>query len=779
MPVPSAQAVASSALRAVSLLTQCGESLPPGLKEKLLAWQAAPPTDPLEIEELLAPLVLLRTTVENDGAIVSEPGGAPARLLQHGWRSYLVSIRNPFGIRAVLASADFSTPPDLPNMLAPGVLGVVSRDPSPKAFLADQPRESVARAVEPLWLQAELAQTTELSGLPLEYTVLSCYARDSGVKSAPLAVVAAETEAVPSLARSATSRALTQMKHVARPYSASIVFDVEASREIIIDVHEPDGRSTVAAVTVTDELGRAYPSKAMRLAPDMIFQEHVYRATGEPIRLPNGRYSVRATRGPEYRPVSAEVEVTDSTSAIPLVLDRWVETVARGYYAGDPHIHAAGCSHYHTPTEGVAPETMIRHIRGEGLAIGSVLTWGPCYYYQKQFFSGDSISPAASLENPPMQAAQGITWEPQPTDVDQLSMLRYDVEISGFPSSHSGHTVLLGLRDQNYPGTAGLEDWPSWNMPIHRWAHEQGAFTGYAHCGVGLAVGTEELPNYVVPAFASIGANELIVDVPHGLADFQAGAQFSPAAELNIWYHLLNVGYRTLMMGETDYPCMYDEGPGVGRTYVQLPQAPSGPRALETWLAGLRTNASYFGDGRSHVFDFAVDGDSVREQRRDAPATVQVSAVVTAWLPENSPTTLTLGGSRYSAPMGWHLERARIDNTQRVLVELVVNGYPVACQEIVADGSEQQLTFDLDVRHSSWVALRILRSVHTQPIFIEVGGRPIRASRRSAQWLADSVDALWEEKQGFIRDAERNDARQAYERARSIYLDRRDECDAD
>ena len=30
--------------------------------------------------------------------------------------------------------------------------------------------------------------------------------------------------------------------------------------------------------------------------------------------------------------------------------------------------------------------------------------------------------------------------------------MRYDVEVSGFPSSHAGHVVLLGLKEQDYPG---------------------------------------------------------------------------------------------------------------------------------------------------------------------------------------------------------------------------------------------------------------------------------------------------------------------------------------
>ena len=69
--------------------------------------------------------------------------------------------------------------------------------------------------------------------------------------------------------------------------------------------------------------------------------------------------------------------------------------------------------------------------------------------------------------------------------------------------------------------------------------------------------------------------------------------------------------------------------------------------------------------------------------------------------------------------------------------------------------------------------------MHTQPIFLEVYGRPIRASRRSAQWLHDSVDQLWKAKSGFILEIERDAARQAYDEAQAIYLSTREECEAD
>ncbi len=768
MSEPAAQPLLASATRAVRKLRELGDPPPDEVTARLAKLADDPLGDGVaaEAEELLRPYVLVEVSVDERAGTTSRPGAAPPRLVQHGWRSFLVRVANPHRIEGRLSG------------LAPGVYGVIDQHSHSARIALPDTVDSVPR-IRDAWMQARLATSGDLSGLEAEYQVVSVYSRDGGRRSGRLTFMTVVEEPAATLTRPAGALAGRRMMMGTTEHAATFEFDCAPAREIRLDVREPDGASSVAAIVVRDAQGRSYPSTAMRLAPDMFFHEHVYRATGEAIVLPDGDYAISVRRGPEYREARVDVHVDTDTDAVELRLDRWVDPAGHGYYSGDPHIHAGGCSHYNVPSEGVTPETMIRHVRGEGLWLGSVLTWGPCYYHQKQFFSGESISPPALLENPAMQRAQGMTWEPQTTDRDGQSLLRYDVEVSGFPSSHSGHVILLGLTDQDYPGTELIEDWPSWNLPIMRWGHSQNALVGYAHCGLGLAAGTDELPNHVVPGFQSIGSNEIIVDVPLGAADFQAGAEVAPAAELNIWYHLLNVGFRTLMLGETDYPCIYDEGPGVGRTYVRLPSPPQGPRALETWIAGLKDGASYFGDGRSHVFDLAVDGDVAREHRLGEPGAVRVTATVAAWLPEQPPPPPEPGRPAYSAPVGWHLERARLGESREVLLELVVNGVAVASRRLVADGAEHPVGFDVTLERSSWVALRILRSVHTQPVFVEAGGRPIRASKRSAQWLHDSVDALWAAKSGFIREAERAGARAAYDAAQAVYLTRRDECEAD
>jgi hypothetical protein len=73
------------------------------------------------------------------------------------------------------------------------------------------------------------------------------------------------------------------------------------------------------------------------------------------------------------------------------------------------------------------------------------------------------------------------------------------------------------------------------------------------------------------------------------------------------------------------------------------------------------------------------------------------------------------------------------------------------------------------VDRSSWVALRVLPSSHTNPVWVMVDGKPVRASRKSAEWCIKGIDKCWQEKVKAIRAAEQAEARQAYDVARAMY----------
>ncbi len=467
-----------------------------------------------------------------------------------------------------------------------------------------------------------------------------------------------------------------------------------------------DGRPIMAAFTFTDSLGRIYPSPSRRLAPDFNFHFQIYRADGETIALQPGSTP---------SPTRAARNISCSTRRSPcrrrprtreeFRLKRWIHPAAKGWYSGDHHIHAAGCAHYESPTEGVTPEDMMRHVLGEDLNVGCCLSWGPCWYHQKRYFEG-KVNPLSTPNH----------------------LLRYDVEVSGFPveplrphlpaaaaraglSRHQAHRRLAEL------GSADLQ--VGQGTRRRRRLRPQ-------RLGTGRRDRSKELPNYLVPPMYGIGANEYIVDVTQGMCDFISTVDTPAVWELNIWYHTLNCGYRCRISGETDFPCIYGERVGLGRSYVHLDgkldlrrlgrghqarpllrqrrqepsdglhgQRPGRRREEQRGQAGGAGRGGDQGEGRGPAGAEADAGDRDASARR-----------------------------RWNAKPYWDIERARIGDTRKVPVEVVVNGQPVARKEIVADGTEQEVTFRVPIKASSWVCPAHLPVEPHQP--------GVRAGRRQA-----------------------------------------------
>jgi hypothetical protein len=591
-----------------------------------------------------------------------------------------------------------------------------------------------------------------LSGLEVEYRVLQLYSRDPGRREAQLGFSLYQQGAADPARRG--DRRVEPPKPLATSNQESFLFSIAPAVVVKLQVQDHDGKPTMGAFTFRDSQARVYPSMSRRLAPDFFFHPQIYRQDGETVLLPPGEYDVTYTRGPEYRVARRKITVPDTaTHTESFKLERWVHPLAKGWYSGDHHVHAAGCAHYESPTEGVTPEDMMRHILGEDLNVGCVLSWGPCWYHQKRYFEG------------------------KPHRLSQPNyIMRYDVEVSGFPSSHCGHICLLRLREQDYPGTKLITDWPSWDLPIFKWAKSQGGVVGFAHSGWGLEpesgdLGIKELPNYIVPRMAGIGANEYLVDIAHDACDFISTVDTPSVWELNIWYHTLNCGYRCRISGETDFPCIYGERVGLGRSYVHL----DGKKLnFDDWAEGIKNGRSYVSDGKSHLMDYTVNGLGVGQKKSEvhlaAPGTVKVRASVAAFLePKPTPETERIRKTPLHQKPYWDIERARIGNGRRVPVEVVVNGRPIATKEIDADGSEQLVEFDVPIKHSSWVCLRIFPSSHTNPVFVLVDDKPIRASKRSAEWCLKAIDNCWKQKSPLIRKQERDTAQEAYEQAKLAY----------
>ena len=102
-------------------------------------------------------------------------------------------------------------------------------------------------------------------------------------------------------------------------------------------------------------------------------------------------------------------------------------------------------------------------------------------------------------------------------------------------------------------------------------------------------------------------------------------------------------------------------------------------------------------------------------------------------------------------------------------VEVVENGAVVARKNVVADGQVLDLSFDVPVKESSWIAARILPAAHTNPVFVLVGNKPVRASRTSAEWCLNAVNQCWAQKAPRMAITELGDAKAAYDHAREVY----------
>jgi hypothetical protein len=591
---------------------------------------------------------------------------------------------------------------------------------------------------------------------------------------------------------------------------------------VIDDLSEP---KPFARITVRDSVDRIYPPQIRRLAPDFFFQEHVYRCSDEFLFLPPGEFTVESSRGPEYLRQRQLLEVHETAEGtveqtLKINLHRWVEPRRFGWYSGDHHIHGAGCAHYQSPTEGVTPQDMFRQVNGEGLNVGCLLTWGPCFEFQRQFF--------------------------RPT-IDQLStpstLLKYDLEISGFGSQALGHVCLLNLREQNYPGSEGTKTkgWPTWTTPVLRWAKEQGSVTGFAHSASGLQVdpqkatqrlfaqfdqdrndllsplevkdallpdsfsgidrdtdqclsrveialaidrAADRLPNTAIPQMDSVGAMELPVAVTEGVCDFISAMDTPRIAEWNMWYHVLNCGFPLKASGETDFPCMSGTAVGQGRSYVQLGEE---PLTFHNWCRNLAAGRSYVSDGYAHALaceasvgdQRATLGDSLKLSE---PRTITVKAKV-AFAPE-TPESIAYGTRRAAGGDRWlgdtvtlHGPRSRawVTGGPRQ-VELVVNGEVRGTKTVIANGEVHEIEFDVLINQSSWLAMRTFPQLHTNPLEVLIDEQPIRASSQSARWCEETIHQLWRVREKNIHRDEVAQAEAIFQRAIAVYRQRAREC---
>jgi hypothetical protein len=746
------QPLGGNVTRLIQALEILGTPLP---EEQVRALQEASKTrDAAKLQQVLDPHVLILVTINPESRVKAARGPARVSLQQGGYTPILIKVVNDSTVTKPLRIASPQAGPIFSG-------GAAGKDRAEKDRFVD---------VE---VYNKEPMTANLSGLKVEYCIGLIHSSENGKREVTLGFDVGQGT-----------------QDTGFRGTVPVLFTIKPAIPVKLRIQDVDGKPTVGRFTFKDKVGHVYPPRAKRLAPDFFFQDQVYREDGGTVLLPPGELTMYYGRGPEYRQLQRPVTIPKAgDAAIEVKLERWVNTMEHGFYSGDHHIHAAGCAHYTNPTEGVFAKDMFLHVKGEGLNVGCNLTWGPCYEFQRQFF------------------------EPTPHKLSEpLTVLKYDIEVSGFGSQALGHVCLLNLRDQTYPGSDGTKTkgWPTWTTPLMKWAKAQGAYTGYAHSASGLdvnpaaaaqrlfrelqssperiklsraeaargllpedfaAIDTDKdgflsleeltasmsrvsnrLPNLAIPEMNGIGAQEICVTSAQRICDFISAMDTGRVREWNCWYHIMNCGFPLKASGETDFPCISGSRVGQGRVYVQLGKVAKIDFAA--WCEGLAKGRSYVSDGYAHALQFTVN-EKVPGQNvaLDDAGTVTVKAKV-AFAAE-----MPLGTANGGA----------LPATKTRLVEVVVNGKPAATHEVPADDKVHDIEFKVPIERSSWVALRHFPQMHTNPVNVLVGGKPIRASRKSALWCIGVIEQLWRVRGPGIAPEERAEAEKTFKWAIEEY----------
>ena len=323
------QPLAAQVERVLQSLDMLGEPLPDSDARKIKDILSSSPTAAgiEEIQRILDKHCLAGVEINPESRVKVQQGMAKAQLVEQGWRAFLVKVHNQAGVTAVLSVGSPNAGP-IPN----------------------EPANTERRRWMDLQMLTKQPLKPHLSGLELEYRVLQVYAKEPGKREGKLTFDVGQG-----------SQDLGFRSEV------DILFTIAPSAKITFRVLDWDDKPTTASFLIKDDRRRVYPSQTKRLAPDFFFHPQVYRADGESVVLPPGKYTIEYSRGPEYRKRTQTVEITDNAPrSLTFHLERWIDPAKLGWYSGDHHIHAAGCAHYERPTEGVYPQDMMRHVTRRG-----------------------------------------------------------------------------------------------------------------------------------------------------------------------------------------------------------------------------------------------------------------------------------------------------------------------------------------------------------------------------------------------------------------------------
>ncbi len=380
-----------------------------------------------------------------------------------------------------------------------------------------------------------------------------------------------------------------------------------------------------------------------------------YSAGNSKILLPPGPYRLKVYKGIEYTVWTGTIDIqVDKRTEHHVRLSRWINLPKQGWYSADDHLHIA------RPRKDLNP-ALSKWMQAEDLHVANLLQWGNTQRFQNadQFAHGPS----------------GVYREG-----DYLLSSGQEN-----PRTHFlGHTIILGTHSPiNFPAAYiiyGL----FWEE-----ARRQGALTGYAHFGKGFGA-----------------LSGLSIDLSTNLLSFLEVLQ-GDRLDTDVWYDILNTGFRMTPTAGTDYPCGLTL-PGRDRFYTEV----RGRLTYDAWLEGIRRGRTFVTNGP--ILEFSVNGTGIGGEvilKESEPVTVEARALINP---------------------------AR-DDVERL--EVIANGQLLRSFSRPEGSAEIRGRFRQELGESSWLAVRASGSklgevlhpstglphpslAHSAPIYVRVEAAP-------------------------------------------------------
>jgi hypothetical protein len=302
------------------------------------------------------------------------------------------------------------------------------------------------------------------------------------------------------------------------------------------------------------------------------------------INLSPGPLHLSIAKGPEYRPVEADVQLVAGKLSLRLQIERWRDLRKEGWYSGDTRVHF------------LPPHAALLEAQAEDVAVVQLLARTTQI---KDSFG--QLQPA--IPNLLAFSGQAPCLE-APGHLVAVNTENFHPELGSLGLLHCHRVVYpLTFGGPNCEDAWTLEDW-----------------CGQCHRKNGLVVWTRTLHET-----ENFDYGEPLVDLLLGHVDaFELTGETRAAASL--WYDLLNLGVRLPLAGASGKDSNA-QVMGSTRTYVKLDQAEA--LSSSAWIDGLRAGKSFVTNGP--LLDFTVDGQVPGSRLQFEPGTGRVRAEATSW----------------------------------------------------------------------------------------------------------------------------------------------------